>query len=310
MAKSIALYPILRKQDLTLINYELKDFAIFGSKDGQDFAINISNENIMEQQIILEDEGGKFDIENDNLHIAFKIFIEDVSVLFGGNGIASPNATIGIALKWYSKDSLQRGVEDLGKITASDSNNLSFLGSLSFEPGQVRGTLTIEPFIYLKTPDLNLNDDLKHLQNERGYILGKFPNLNFVLDGDGSEFPVKEIFEKGAPLWRLNCLWEDPTEDKFSKTVSLDINKAHPAIDFIDPTNKKYNQYFLNEIVATAVQIIIQKISESSYSSCLSPNHSANIGTVAQAALYFLETFELNAEDPEILAIKIRESMF
>jgi hypothetical protein len=63
----------------------------------------------------------------------------------------------------------------------------------------------------------------------------------------------------------------------------------------------------LIDIVASALQIIIQKVKESEYWSEIVSGQNIEQGSIAQAIQYFITTFDWKADSPENLALSIRK---
>lgn len=151
--------------------------------------------------------------------------------LFGEGGIASSTATIGIALRWISSKSNERGVVPFGTITKADSAK-SFDVDYVFERGTLKGSLKLQTILYLKDAGTPKESE-KYFAQQTGTILGVLEQEEFFVDGNGSVFPIAVIDAPGKALWNVYYNdASDPMQDKFeSENVEIRLNKAHPNYD-------------------------------------------------------------------------------
>lgn len=226
--------------------------------------------------------------------------------LFGSNGIASKDSTIGFALMWKSSDSRQRGVIPVADFKYEKKEVYIELDH-SFMIGKFRGVVTFIPVLYLKNGGRIFPEE-QHLANETGTIIGYFDEYSICLDGNGSVFPIYEYSDPNGPLWELKCDWENPSQDSFNEYVQILLNTAHVNYKFIDRKNKSFNMALLKEIISSALTILILKLKmeDFSYWSDIELGNDLKHGSVSEAVNYFITALEWDASTPENLSMSIR----
>lgn len=217
--------------------------------------------------------------------------------LFDTNGIVPENAILGLATKWASRGSNIQGVIQWdGDISVDSSPDSDYSLVQLFPAASLKGELILETFLYLKEN----NSSSKKFATVRGSHLGILDVSTFYLDGNGSVFPIEEINNPNEPLWKVYINSDNYYEDDFTENVSLLINKAHPGYQALNCQNFGKNSPIFNEIICSALLIIIQKcISESSFKELFSQEHRQNEsyrGSIAQAVLGFLTNSGIKSE--------------
>ena len=307
MSVNISAFPVLTSSMLNNIGFYSDEYIFFTERNGE--RINLISEpskTYADEYIIKSPENISWSIESDNIGISRNISFEDLDCLFGTNGIAAKKSEIGIAVLWTSSDSHQRGCINIGTIKNGDKKEEFNISNL-FEKGKLRGLVSLTLIFYINKAGV-LNPDEFFLANTEGYVIGALDSINFILDGDGSIFPIYfESEDSSAPLWRIECDWEEPDEDKFSECVKIIINTSNPSFKYIDHERETYNKFMFQEIISSCLLIIIEKLKDNSDLEHIK-NGSGKTrydGTVSSAVKYILDG--LDTSSIESLSLSLRD---
>lgn len=306
MAANISLFPIINDELLGKIRYQTTPYELYYINEDQEFLLR--TEEIKGSAMIhkIVDDDGIWSPDDFNFCIRRKYNIRTYQCLFGENGIACNDAILGIALMWTSSDSKQRGIIPIGDIKNS-AKDIDLILNYEFSKAQLRGLIEFTTIIYIKTvgkPSLKE----EHLANEYGYLLGELDKFTIKLDGEGSVFPIYEINEPRQPLWYVKCEWDDPTYEKFSDCISININRAHKNYKFLDKTKRTFNEQLLKEIMSSALILIITKLKEQgNYWDVTINGDDLQSGSVSEAIYYFINTLEWDVSTPEAISLSIRK---
>lgn len=254
---------------------------------------DLDYETVENNTLLLKDKRAIWNVDDYPFYISREIHIANADRLYGQEGIACSDATIGVAIKWSSKDSNRRDVFDLGEIVNTKEEQ-----RLKIEKGVLnglRGKVELTTIIYLKKNGIPQNGEA-HLANIPGTILGELDTTNICLDGSGSIFPIFVTSIPGGPLWDVTCNWEDASVDSFEETVSIVFNSNHRNYRYINRNDKKFNSQLLIEILASALTLVIEKMREddkdfSSFTYC-------SEGSVAAAIRYFQDKLDVDLGTP------------
>lgn len=308
MSIGFNLFPTLNEDLLSKIRFQPRPYEFSYNKNNeliplQKDAIN-GNDNFSK----LSDENGIWNPDEYNFNFKREYALRSFSCLFGKDGLVCRNAEIGLAIMWTSKSSKLRGVIEVGTIYNNQVDEILFSVEKSFDVAMLRGQINLKTIIYVKKSG-NPNLKEEHLANTEGYILGVLDEDTIVLDGNGSLFPIFEVYEPNQPLWYVRCDWDDPTSDLFAENVSININKAHNSfIKYLDPSKKAYyNEQLLKEVMASALMIIIYKLRDSEYWNQTVSGEDFDKGSVSEAVYYFINTLQWDISSPERLSLSIRE---
>ena len=307
MKNKIRPYPSLNEELLKRIRLQKSSIEFFyRDKNGFDQQLGYDCELSGSSTYYIKDESGVWSQETCNFGFRRKYCLKTFQCLFGENGVACKNAEIGLAIEWTSADSKQRGVIKAGKFSASDTIMESTAEKL-FTRAQLRGELKMNVILYIEkagSPDANEI----HLANQKGFILGELESYSVLLDGKGSIFPIYEVNEPGQPLWYVKCDWIDPTSDSFEENVSLNINTGHKNYKYIDQKQKTYDPQLLNEIMASALSIIIEKVrlGNGAWEQIFS-NKDFESGSIGEVIYYFADTLEWDLSTPEKVSLCARK---
>ncbi|MBP3966254.1 hypothetical protein [Paenibacillus lignilyticus] len=307
MSTALNLFPVLSDELMVKIGFEAGNYEFKYHINGLEHPLTSSSYDTQARldNIQISDERSEWTPDIHDLSIKRTYTINNPVFLFGVNGIVAEDAEIGIALMWASKTSNQRGVKVIGGIR-KNSGGIVFDFETVFPPGQLKGSMGFETILFLKEPGLR-KDTERHLANSTGITLGSLDICHIIIDGNGSVFPIVEVEEKSQPLWWVKCDWTDPMGDRFEEeNVRICINKAHPNYSLLKLEDGFKESPLLIDIIASALQIIIQKVKESEFWNEIVSGQNFESGSVAEAINYFLNTFNWNPYSPEDLALSIR----
>ncbi|EGO9939475.1 hypothetical protein [Enterococcus faecium] len=228
--------------------------------------------------------------EENNLIIEQDFHIDLPYYLFGEEGVTSQKNKLGLAVHYYSKTSSFQKTEMVGVIEYKDeSTTIHFKKTFSAET--LRGLIYFEFFVFLKEN----NKQLPFQAEIVGTDVTRQPldAYTLLVDGDGSTFPIEEINEKGQPLWKLEMNWIDVFTDMFDySNLRLLLNKQHPLYESLYVNNRKVNEYLMNEIIISAMSMIVQKVILID-NERINDEMNATPGSIAQAVWYWMSSFNL-----------------
>lgn len=272
------------------------------------------DEDLTEVELLFEDSGTVLILDNEKKTWAYdeygfgingKVVLQNITPLFGEEGLMNEDAMIGIALKWTSKTSSQQGLYPLEDSRTLSTGELEIPFNYQFCPGVLYGQVNISLILYVKEPS-----EKKTLgkANIPGMILGKMHEWTIALDGSSSTFPIECIEDPTKPLWFVQFNIEDPLSDPFnSESVCIYFNKAHPGFAYLEKTNQKVASYLQTEVMASAIQLLLLKVMELDEWDEIEKGKNFSDGTIAQAVSYFLTTFDWDYSTTEKLAASIRK---
>lgn len=307
MGAKISVFPMYSKYNTYNIDYELGEYQFYyHDSRNSEHSLCTQDSGDYESLHHITDEDGIWSPDTCDLSIKNYFHIRNCHHLFGSNGIASKDSTIGFALMWKSSDSRQRGVIPVADFKYEKKEVYIELDH-SFMIGKFRGVVTFIPVLYLKNGGRIFPEE-QHLANETGTIIGYFDEYSICLDGNGSVFPIYGYSDPNGPLWELKCDWENPSQDSFNEYVQILLNTAHVNYKFIDRKNKSFNMALLKEIISSALTILILKLKmeDFSYWSDIELGNDLKHGSVSEAVNYFITALEWDASTPENLSMSIR----
>lgn len=233
--------------------------------------------------------------------------------LFGPFGLAPANGSVlGMAVQWVNADGSQRGGIPLGELAAEDRRSpWRVRRQITFPRGLLRGTLRLSLVIYLREAGEPLDSE-RHLARTSGTVFGVLHEDCLLIDGNGSVFPVRQISDEHAPLWRMVCSWDDLTDPVSEENVCLELNMAHP--DYPALYNRDGNGWapLMRDVLASALQLLITKAVMQAEESSIHSGQDLQEGSIGQLIAYMQDVFDLSAdkitvsEEPELLAGQLR----
>ncbi|WP_242841987.1 hypothetical protein [Lachnospira multipara] len=297
---------MINEEMLKKIRFQCYPYRFYYIRDEQEYELNsepIDGSNFVFK---LEDSDGIWTPDDYCFGLKRRYTLRTYQCLFGEEGVACNNATLGLAVVWTSGDSKQRGVITVGEITNSQKD-LEFELNYEFKEAQLRGEVEFTTIIYIKSAGTPLGRE-EHLANEYGCILGELDKFTIMLDGNGSMFPMYEVYEPSQPLWYAKCEWDDPTYESFNECVSVFINKAHKNYKYLDKTKRTFDEQLLKEIIASALMLVITKLKqEDDYWEESLIGNDLKRGSVSEAVYYFVNTLEWDVSSMETLSLSIRK---
>ena len=307
MSNDILLFPSLSEELQKKVRFQKTKFSFYYTDNEQE-EHELRDEPIEAFSSIncIKDDNGEWDQDRNNFGFRRRYLLRTFQCLFGENGIACKNATLGLAIVWTSSDSKQRGVIPVGTFNASDSAMEADVEKL-FSKAQLRGQVDFTTIIYLAKAGKPNQNEL-HLANTNGYVLGELETFTIKLDGKGSTSPIFEVSAPGQPLWYVKFDWIDPTQDLFSECVSINLNTAHKNYKYIDRKQASFNSQLLLEIMASAVSLIVERVRlQSAYWDQTINNDGLEEGSVSQAIYYFSNTLEWDLSTPDSVSLSARK---
>lgn len=312
MANPIYLYPSLTETMKEGI-FQAKNYIISYDNEGFEKELDYELAEVGALYHCLKSDG-KWNVDTHNLYFKRSIALKNFKKLFGPFGIASKNSKLGLSVIWTSPDSRQRGAVLVKKFNVSseewnDKQDHTFVEAdidIEFPCAKLRGDVKFS--IVLSIAEAGKpNDDEIHLANEEGFVLGELDTFVIRIDGNGSLFPVYEVYEPNHSLWHVRCDWTDPMVDPFSETVSININKAHKNFKYIDRGQKTFCAQLLIEVMSAALCCIVEKIRSEKYLDQILSDEEVESGSVGEAIRYFSQTLGWDLSAPDKLSCSARE---
>lgn len=312
MATPIFLYPSLTdsiKEDI----FQAKKYAFsYTDQNGMDHDLDHEASEVNASVSCLKTDG-VWSPDKYNLFVRRTLALKNYRKLFGSNGLACKNARLGLSLVWTSPDSRQRGAEPLIEFGVSEEEltqkrDHTFTEAevdFEFPAAKIRGEVNFSIVLYIARAGSPSKNET-HLANEEGLVLGTFDSFTLRIDGNGSLFPVFEVYEKEQPLWYVRCDWTDPTSDQFSESVSININTAHKNYKYIDRSQKTFCAQLLVEVMSGALCCIIEKIRSEKYLDQILGDDEMESGSVGEVVRYFANTLGWDISTPDKLSLSTR----
>lgn len=252
----------------------------------------ILNQGVLENQININEYDDMWSPLENELKLKQCFVFSNPSALYGERGITMPDNKIGLAVHIHSKTSNFQKTISFGSLPNQDSPyEVEF--NHEFLPSTLRGRIELDFFLFLK--ELNT---VKSIQaSSIGMILSEenLLNLEIVVDGIGSEFPMSEFSEKEGPLWRLEKNWADAQYDVFeTSNINLSLNISHPLFEQLKLGKTKVSRAMMGDILVQAMTLIIQqvilidRVEEIMEEEVVVPN------SILAAVNYWVSTFEID----------------
>lgn len=219
--------------------------------------------------IELTSSSGNWHPDTCPLDIEVKASIKSPGFLFKKNRLDSgiilndPKSVLGVAIQWTDKEARIRGAEPVTTITSQTGQDFEFCKSIHFDPGMLRGILTLRVILYVVN-SVQPEKVGMHFAETPGTVLGILDEIKIVIEGGGSVFPVKEVDAPGEPLWWLKTYIDDPAIDQFGEDhLILCLNKAHKDFEHLhlthDDKEEDKDSPLMREILASAYFTLIMQ---------------------------------------------------
>lgn len=310
MSNEILFHKELDDKLFMKIGYETEAYQFSYTDNNELKKIIIIQDEVNEQSvkhIFIQDEEAIWEHEKYNLIIQKRIYINNPSFLFTENGIAAPDAVLGVALNWFSKSSNQRGTIKVGSLTREKTGPFSAELKVEFNKNQLNGEITLEIVLYLEQAP---KFQAAWYSKQSGTILGVLETQLILIDGSGSSFPILEVAAPGMPLWFVTFNYTDLLTDPFTEEfVCINLNTTHKNFKYINDKKGDFNAPMLIEVLSSALQVIVQKTLEGPDRANITNGLNLEDGSIGQAVFYFLNTFNWDVSSPERLAETIRKDL-
>ena len=271
---------------------------------------------------IWADENELWSPEKHNLKLRGVLEVKDISHFFGpaerngfmekAQGIVPRGAEIGFLVQWVSKcrDLKTSAFTKSGCILPTTkrkfgSTGYSYIFEHMFDPGTIKGSLSLAVFAYIAAPAEKVEGDEMMFMNEAGYMF--YPPVHeskYLFQPDTVPFPIKEVNEPGKPLW---WLWirdtiEDPAVEMFQESnVSICINRGYPGFDaLLLKKNRAALLMVHTEVVATAYYLLVKYLQNHQESRvfwpCMMTGEGLERNTIPEVIGRFLRESEIRTE--------------
>jgi hypothetical protein len=298
---SILFHNVLSENTFDKIGFTSQPFfASYLNEEYEEVKMSVELLEGQENTYEIVDPKVHWDPERHDLNLQQDIEIQNPSFLFGEDGIVEAGAKLGIAFRWFSKDSAQRRVTPIGEIIPDKYSPLEFNIDVSIPRGTFRGRVTFEVILYLLEAG-------EYGRVVPGTVLGILESTQLLFDGESSLFPIVEVTDSSKPLWWVTCDFDDPLYDQFSEeNVSIVLNTGHKLSRNLKIEKGISSSPLLVEIIASGLQIILDKVKGmGEWEQIL--NGESEHGSIGEAIFYFVNTFGWDTTSPEKLARSIRE---
>lgn len=297
----LTLHRVMDMDMLKEMNIEVDSFELFYSgEDEKDKSITVKD--IRDTKIYLGEVQEYWDPNIHNLDIRRTIVIKHPKYLFGANGVASENTELGVAYHIHSKTSGFQKIGDTGIVlTGNSEENTIVEFKYNFPAASIKGEVNINLFVYVKSAE---GKDL-NFASKKGVELGVIDHLQFIVDGDGSTFPIIEVERPGKSLWQLVMKWNDVSADPFDvEYIRVEMNKSHYMYDYMFKDTKP-SAFLLSEIMSNVMaQVIYKAVNDDSFTD--SPDDTESIANVVS---YWISTYEIDITSLENISYTLRNKL-
>ncbi|TGB03506.1 hypothetical protein [Halobacillus salinus] len=304
MNNTISFFKTLDEDMLLDIGYQETPLSLSFTRDGMERFFDTSNlgEGHI-KEVLLQEDSYSFDFSKDCLKYSKYITIQNHQRLFGMNGLVSEDGEVGLAVKYYSKESQQQYTKPVRKFTSDSGPIVDQLVEIEIPPSFFRKNLTIEVLLFAVSPIV------KELPGSRGTIFGSLDSVRCVIEGEGGSFPILYHDDPGKPLWWVECNWEDAAIDPFHEDyVSLNINRKHPDAKDLKLNKMPEVSPMMKQVISSALFTISLKVLHE-YNSEQLKIEDFDEGSIASAISYFTENVEGSVSSPELLSKGILKSV-
>lgn len=294
----------------------LFDLSTSSLSDGEEIQIKRNSLDVW------ADENELWSPEKHDLRIRGVLEIKDMTQFRGpaerkgffekARGIVPRDAEVEFLVQWVSKchDLKTSAFTKSGCILPSairklGSTGLSYVFEHTFDPGSIKGELTLSVFAYVKTPADRVLPDEKMFMNEAGYMF--YPPVHeskYPFQPDTVPFPIKEVNAPDKPLW---WLWirdtiEDPAMEMFQESnVSICINRGCPGFDALMLKKNRASLLMVHaDVVATAYYLLVKYLQNhqesKSFWPCMMTGEGLERNTIPDVIGRFLRESEIKTE--------------
>lgn len=277
-------YPVLTKTLRDKIGYTLGNLK-FSYKDRygkhQLLGESLQGATASATLVQLADSQQNWHPDTDGLDIQLSAEIANPLFLFGKNGLLfAPDSQLGIGLIWKDREARIRGSQKIALLKPGKTDEAEFWTELHFEPGMLRGRLSLQIVLYAEKPGTGS-------LTPSGAVLGVLDDMQIVIEGSGSVFPITEVEEPGEPLWWVETSIEDPGTDRFDASyLALNLNRAHPKYEDLHLSDDE-ESFLFKEILASAIfTLVMQVLGHEDGKEAIRNRDEAESGSVASILNY------------------------
>lgn len=242
-------------------------------------------------------------VETEGITLSKTISIAYPLMLYGSNGIACSNASIGICIMWTNKTLTQTGcILPESDIETETGRVCTF--NHTFSPGTIKGDLELSVILYLEEKAETVLQGEEKLNNEEGVSLGTLETVVLDFNSIYMEFPIEEYNSASEPLWWVYfSQWEDPKVDLFDKeNICLYLNPYYSACPMVGEEIK--NLDLLVDILSSTYLLIFERIMEKAEDlQATQDNLGLENNSICSIMYQFIESCKtpLHFESPEAL---------
>lgn len=285
----ISLYKKMTEELLNIVEVDTSNLLLSYSNDNEIKEIII--EDVLDNQINLNEHDDMWSPLENELRLRQSFMFSNPSFLYGEDGITMENNKIGIAVHIHSKTSNFQKTISFGTIpNQGNSYHVEFM--YEFLASSLRGNIELDFFLFLQ----ELNTPHAIQASSVGMILSEddLLNLEIIVDGIGSEFPMSEFSEKEGPLWKIEKNWVEAQFDVFtSSNVNLSLNTAHPLFEQVKAGKTKTSRAMMGDILVQAMTMIIQQVLLIDRIE-IGENEEIIPNSILAAVDYWVSTFEID----------------
>lgn len=255
-----------------------------------------NNKNVFQ----LVDEDFEWNPKEQSLYLNISVKSKDLNSLFGTDGFCSPGTILGIGLVWKPEKSKIKRCIKLGEI--SENNSIIDFNVENIELQNLSSNVEFDILVYIVKPSVNSINPF--FANEEGMVLYSGKLWTIIIEGNGSIFPIYEIDDEHGPIWSYYCDIIDIVDDPFDlEHIKININRKHPAYSLIHPKSQTYSQEYVNEVLSTALAMIIIEIRSKQENNTIDLNEDGSQGSILNVMKYFNDIlkFRINDDYNELL---------
>lgn len=206
--------------------------------------------------IQLDDDRNIWHPDTSGLDILIEGQIANPSFLFGKNGLLpSDGSSLGLALIWTDREAQIRGSRKITSLSSASSEDFEFSERIHFDPGMLRGTLTLRIVLYVEKTGYS-----SRASAPEGTTVGVLDEIKVIIEGSGSIFPISEISTPGDPLWYVETYFDDPNEDEFNaENIQIVLNTAHPLYPELQSDSNGLSP-LMSEVLASAIYTLVMDV--------------------------------------------------
>lgn len=295
MITNSRLYKTISQSEFSNLNFKIKrEYAYITDSDIK-FIKEQSFENVSNKKIFqLVDDDYEWNPKEQSLYLSVNISLDNINSLFGKNGSCYEDSTLGVGLVWKPDKSRIKRCKKLCELTAKE--NKANVTIKDIELPNISSNVDFYLVIYIS--NAGKINGLPFFANEEGMILYQELIWSIIIDGNASIFPVYEIENENGPIWSYYCDVIDIAEDPFDmEHIRIDINKSHPAYNMIHPKSPTYSQAYVNEILSTAMAMIILDLRSKQTGNIIDLDEESEQGSILSVLKYFSDKLGFKIND-------------